>query len=66
MAKYKCLWTIKHNGKLYQPGKTIELTAAEASPLKYALGKIAKELEAKETKQVTLRKDRRSTKTINC
>ena len=33
MAKYRVLWHLKRNGKLYQPGQVVELTAKEAKGL---------------------------------
>jgi len=33
MAKYRVLWHLNHNCKIYEPGQMVELTAKEASGL---------------------------------
>ena len=40
MAKYKCRWDIKHDGKKYAPGDEIELTAKQARAMPDAVEKI--------------------------
>ncbi len=68
MAKYRVLWHLKRNGKLYQPGQMVELTAEEAKGLHcveaLAVEEVAQKPKEPENKEPAARKPEQPPKTF--